>query len=119
VEANAAQPGRPARGTTLDAARYGMSDNELKSPLAASRFAIAGMRPRPLLRAGRLGPRVSFGSTIARTQQCYVRIFTARAATSRTVSAESVDSAAISALAGRVSGIASVGLNAVAFVSAT
>jgi len=44
-----------------------MSDNELKSPLAASRFAIAGMRPRPLLRAGRLGPRVSFGSTIART----------------------------------------------------
>jgi hypothetical protein len=35
------------------------------------------------------------------------------------VIAESVDSAAINALAGRVSGIASVGLNAVAFVSDT
>jgi hypothetical protein len=46
-------------------------------------------------------------------------MFTARAATSRTVIAESVDSAAINAFAGRVSGIASVGLNAVAFVSDT
>jgi len=46
-------------------------------------------------------------------------MFTARAAIKRTVTAESVDSAAISALAGRVSGIASVGLNAIPFVSAT
>ena len=38
-------------------------------------------------------------------------MFTARAATSRTVIAESVDSAAINALVGRVGGIASVGLN--------
>ena len=49
----------------------------------------------------------------------YERMFTARAATRRTVIAESVDSAAINALAGRVRGIASVGLNAVAFVSDT
>ena len=49
----------------------------------------------------------------------YARMFTARAATRRTVIAESVASAAINALAGRVSGIASVGLNAVAFVSDT
>jgi hypothetical protein len=46
-------------------------------------------------------------------------MFTARAATRRTVSADSVDSAAISRLAGRVSGIASVGLNAIEFVSET
>jgi hypothetical protein len=47
------------------------------------------------------------------------RMLTARAATSRTVIAESVDSAAINALARRVNGIESVGLNAVAFVSET
>ena len=46
-------------------------------------------------------------------------MFTARAATSRTVIAESVASAALNVLAGRVSGIASVGLNTVAFVSDT
>ena len=51
--------------------------------------------------------------------ELYARMFTARAATRRTVIAESVDSAAINALAGRVSGIVSVGLNAVAFVSDT
>ena len=39
-------------------------------------------------------------------------MFTARAAIRRTVSADSVDSAAINALAGRVRGIASVGLKA-------
>jgi hypothetical protein len=49
----------------------------------------------------------------------YARMFTARAATRSTVTAERVDSAAINALAGRVSGIASVGLNAVAFVKET
>jgi len=47
----------------------------------------------------------------------YGRMFTARAATRSTVTAESVDSAAINAFAGRVRGMASVGLNAVAFVS--
>jgi hypothetical protein len=46
-------------------------------------------------------------------------MFTARAATRRMVIAESPDSAAIKVLAKRVRGIASVGLNAVAFVSET
>ena len=46
-------------------------------------------------------------------------MFTARAATRRTVTAESVDRLAINAFARRVSGIASVGLNAVEFVSDT
>jgi hypothetical protein len=46
-------------------------------------------------------------------------MFTARAATSRTVTTESVDSAAIRAFAGRVSGMESVGLKAVAFVNET
>ena len=46
-------------------------------------------------------------------------MFTARAATRRMVTAESVDSADINVLAGRVRGIASVGLNAIAFVSET
>ena len=49
----------------------------------------------------------------------YLRMFTARAAIRSTVIAESVDSAAINAFAGRVSGIASVGLNAIEFVSDT
>ena len=44
-------------------------------------------------------------------------MFTARAATRSTVTRESMDSAAINAFAVRVSGMASVGLNAVAFVS--
>lgn len=46
-------------------------------------------------------------------------MFTARAATSKTVTADKVDSAAINALAGRVNGIESVGLKAVALVSET
>jgi len=44
-------------------------------------------------------------------------MLTARAATRSTVTTESMDSAAINALASRVSGIESVGLNAVALVS--
>ena len=46
-----------------------------------------------------------------------LRMFTARAATRRIVTADRVDSAAISRLAGRVSGIASVGLNAIELVN--
>jgi hypothetical protein len=46
----------------------------------------------------------------------YARMLTARAATRSTVTTESMDSAAINALASRVSGNASVGVNAVAFV---
>jgi hypothetical protein len=46
-------------------------------------------------------------------------MFTARAATRRMVIAERVDWADINVLAGRVRGIASVGLNAIAFVSET
>jgi hypothetical protein len=46
-------------------------------------------------------------------------MFTARAAIKRTVIAESMDSAAINAFAGRVSGIASVGLKAIELVSDT
>jgi hypothetical protein len=46
-------------------------------------------------------------------------MFIARAATRRTVIAESVDSAAINAFAGRVSGIESVGLKAIELVSDT
>src|SRR5579864_764496 len=61
----------------------------------------------------------SWDARVRAAEGLYARMFTARAATSRTVIAESVDSAAINALAGRVSGIASVGLNAVAFVSDT
>jgi hypothetical protein len=62
------------------------------------------------------------GSTavfVVQSTVLYVRMFTARAATRSTVTAASVDSAAISALAGRVSGMASVGLKAVALVSDT
>ena len=46
-------------------------------------------------------------------------MFTARAATSSTVTAESADSESISIFARRVSGIASVGLNAIEFVNET
>jgi hypothetical protein len=64
----------------------------------------------------RQGPRACFCIESAAR---YMRMFTARAATRSTVAAERVDSAAIKALAWRVSGMASVGLNAVAFVSET
>ena len=48
-----------------------------------------------------------------------LRMFTARAATRRIVTADRMDSAAISRLAGRVNGIASVGLNAIELVRDT
>ncbi len=50
---------------------------------------------------------------------CYARMLIARAATRRTVIAESAASDAISAFALRVSGMTSVGLNANEFVSET
>jgi hypothetical protein len=46
-------------------------------------------------------------------------MFTARAATSSTVVAETADSASIIIFIRRVSGIASVGLNAIALVTET
>ena len=49
----------------------------------------------------------------------HVRMFTARAATRRMVIAETDDSISISSFARRVSGIASVGLNAIEFVNET
>src|SRR5579871_4796732 len=49
----------------------------------------------------------------------YLKMLTARAATSSTVSDESADSAAISSFAQRLRGIASVGLNAIELVNET
>ena len=49
----------------------------------------------------------------------YLKMFTARAVTSRMLSAEMADSESISSFAQRLSGIASVGLKALAFVNAT
>jgi hypothetical protein len=63
--------------------------------------------------------RPSAGAPAPITSMPYLRMFTARAATRRTVIAASIDSAAINAFAGRVSGIASVGLKAIALVSDT
>lgn len=48
---------------------------------------------------------------------CYLKMFTARAATSSSVSDDRADSAAISAFAQRLSGIASVGLKAIELVN--
>jgi hypothetical protein len=49
----------------------------------------------------------------------YLKMLTERAATRRTLSAETLDSESISIFARRVSGIASVGLNAIEFVNET
>ena len=49
----------------------------------------------------------------------YLKMFTARAATSRMQTAEIADPASIMSFARRVSGIASVGLNAIEFVNET
>lgn len=49
----------------------------------------------------------------------YLKMLTARAATSRIVSAETADSESMSILARRVSGIESVGLNAIELVNDT
>jgi len=51
--------------------------------------------------------------------RAHVRMFTARAATSSTVIADAADSIIIKTFAWRVSGIASVGLNAIALVNET
>jgi hypothetical protein len=53
------------------------------------------------------------------TGHSHLRMLIARAATSRTVVAEIADSSIINSFAQRVSGIASVGLNAIAFVKDT
>ena len=58
----------------------------------------------------------SVASTDGIDGETYARMFTARAATSRSVIAASIDSAAIRVLARRVSGIESVGLNAIELV---
>lgn len=50
-------------------------------------------------------------------KRAYLKMLTARAVTSRMLSAETADSVSISAFARRVSGIASVGLNAIEFVN--
>lgn len=49
----------------------------------------------------------------------YLKMFTARAATSRIVTADTLDSDSIKSFAQRLSGIASVGLNAIEFVNET
>lgn len=49
----------------------------------------------------------------------YLKMFTARAVTSSTVRDEADDSASMSSFARRLSGIASVGLNAIEFVNET
>ena len=83
---------------------------------AASKSATPSIEQQSDVRAPRSARTAGDEDNFART---YERMFTARAATRSSVIAASVDSAAINALAGRVSGIASVGLNAVAFVSDT
>jgi hypothetical protein len=50
---------------------------------------------------------------------CMLRMLTARAATTPTVKNDAIDSIGIKVLMRTVSGIASVGLNALAFVNAT
>jgi hypothetical protein len=76
-------------------------------------------RHRRAARARRAGKQHGAWATGLGSVPVYVRMFTARAAMRRMVTAESVASAAINVLAGRVSGIASVGLNAVELVSDT
>jgi hypothetical protein len=65
------------------------------------------------------GPEDDAVALVERHLSGYDRMLTARAATRRMVIAESVDSAAINVLAGRVSGMESVGLKAIEFVSET
>jgi len=66
-----------------------------------------------------LGRRILEADRLLTSALCYARMLIARAATRRTVIAESAASDAISAFALRVSGMTSVGLNANEFVSET
>lgn len=97
------------RAAMIYAPRHELSEDRALS------WASAGMTPErqlaSLLGHGLLGLRAE--------RSGYTRMLTARAATRRTVTTESIDSAAINAFAARVNGIESVGLNAVAFVSET
>ncbi len=87
----------------------------LGRPSAPLEQSGEGRKASPRSLVSSRGPRPPGPGAMTR----YTRMFTARAATRRTVIADRVDCAAISALAERVSGIASVGLNAIPFVSAT
>lgn len=71
------------------------------------------MSPAALVRSARIRP-------LTRANARYMlRMLTARAATSPTVRNDAIDSVSIKVLMRTVSGIASVGLNALAFVNAT
>jgi len=76
--------------------------------------AIAAKRKvrRPLIQA----KNMRLAEPVLRVLR-YLKMLTARAATSSTVAAETDDSTSIITFARRVSGIASVGLNAIAFVN--
>ena len=56
---------------------------------------------------------------VCRVPPAYLKMFTARAVTSRMLTAEIADSDSISSFAHRLSGIESVGLNAIEFVNET
>jgi hypothetical protein len=78
---------------------------------AAAIVAKRNMR-RPLIPAKNMRP----GGRVQRVPR-YLKMLTARAATSSTVIAETEDSTSIITFARRLNGIASVGLNAIAFVN--
>lgn len=114
---------RPSRSTPSARSAYG-ADAIVLVPVAARRQQAratpvdAGSNPGFMLQdpdrrqvaAGPDGPPYPDG---------YLKMFTARAATSRMLRAETADSESISSFAHRLSGIASVGLNAIEFVNDT
>ena len=84
----------------------------------AGAVAAAGEHPDPHRAASLASVRGRrFGTVGAGAGQA--RMLTARAATSSSVTSETVDWISISCFAVRVSGIVSVGLNALAFVNET
>src|SRR5213592_5069470 len=72
--------------------------------------------PHPATRTSMVSAASVSRTHVAFPEGDHFSTLTARAATTRTVVMDTVDSIAIASLAGRVSGITSVGLNAVAFV---
>jgi hypothetical protein len=116
--------------------RMSIAPNEPMPTAASGHFLRTSPRPGPIVSAGlvvgklavpevvrppadRADPLRAAGFDPAEEHSGYLKMLTARAATRRTVTEESDDSVSIISFALRVSGIASVGENAIEFVNET
>ena len=93
------------------------TSEEMVTPMRSPSWSTASTAT--LCGTNRISARRSSPLVTLESSQSYLKMLTARAATSRMLSAETADSETISIFAQRLSGIASVGLNAIELVKET